>query len=203
MDNNPTVFIVDDDVTLLKSLRWLLESADLRVETYESAQRYLDTYDPSRPGCLILDVRMPGMDGLELQKALNFRHARIPTIFMTGHGDIAMAVKCLNEGAFDFLEKPYSDEDLIRRIHAALHKDSELRKKQSHCMEAAARIAQLTAREREVMDMLVSGLSNKQIAVDLGISEKTVAVHRSNMMDKLQATSVVDVIQLAAASKAS
>ena len=203
MESTPTVFIVDDDVSLLKSLRWLLEAAHFHVETYESAEHYLSAYDPSRPGCLVLDVRMPGMDGLELQKALNFRSATIPTLFMTGHGDIAMAVKCLNEGAFDFIEKPYNDQELVQRIQAALQKDGEIRRKLWHCSEAATRIAQLTAREREVMELLVTGSSNKQIATDLGISEKTVAVHRSNMMDKLQASSVVDLIQLAAASKAS
>lgn len=196
-----TVFIVDDDPVVLKSLRWLLESDHLKVEIFNSAQAFLDAYDASRPGCLVLDVRMPGMSGVELQQALKERQAAIPIIFITAYGEVPTAVRCLNEGAVDFIEKPYDDAQLLARVHAALEMDARSRREGLRRQEAEARIAQLTPRERQVMDLIVQGLSNKQIAQQLQINEKTVAVHRSNMMTKLQADSVVDVIRQATMSR--
>lgn len=197
VDSQATVYVVDDDRELLQALRWLLESAHFGVETFGSAQEFLDAYDPAQPGCLLLDVRMPSMSGIELQQVLKSQHKTIPIVFLTGHGDVPMAVQCLNSGGFHFLEKPFKDEELLDQISAAIRKDAELRRDSSKRTEASTLLSQLTCREREVMQLLLAGLANKQVASRLEISEKTVAVHRSNLMSKLGARSLVDLVRLA------
>lgn len=197
VDNQATVFVVDDDRELLQALRWLLESAHFGVQTYGSAQEFLDAYDPAQPGCLLLDVRMPGMSGIELQQVLKSQHKTIPIVFLTGHGDVPMAVQCLNSGGFHFLEKPFKDEELLDRINAALRRDGALRHDSSQRAEASTLLSQLTCREQEVMQLLLAGLANKQIGSRLDISEKTVAVHRSNLMSKLGTTSLIELVRLA------
>ena len=202
MDNQATVYVVDDDRELLQALRWLLESAHFGVETFGAAQEFLDAYDPTQPGCLLLDIRMPSMSGIELQRVLKSQNKTIPIIFLTGHGDVRMAVQCMNSGGFDFLEKPFKDEELLDRINSAIRKDTELHRDTSQRTEASTLLSQLTCREREVMQLLLGGLANKQIATRLDISEKTVAVHRSNLMSKLGATSLVDLVRLARTAQA-
>ncbi len=191
------VYIVDDDKALLKSLRWLLESVDLNVVAFESAREFLDNFDPDTPGCLLLDVRMPSMSGLELRHILQERGVNIPTIVFTGHGDVGMAVECMKTGAFDFIEKPCNEQQLVDRVHDAIEHDQALRKRQASLVEASALYGRLTPRERELMELIVEGLPNKQSAVRLGISEKTVEVHRSRIMKKLEAKGVADVVKLA------
>ena len=197
VDNPATVYVVDDDRELLQALRWLLESAHFGVETFGAAQEFIDAYDPAKPGCLLLDVRMPGMSGIELQQVLKSQNKNIPIVFLTGHGDVPMAVQCLNSGGFHFLEKPFKDEELLDRISAALRRDGELRHDSSQRTEASTLLSQLTCREREVMQLLLDGLTNRRVASRLDISEKTVAAHRSNLMRRLGATSLVDLVRLA------
>ncbi len=193
----PVVHVVDDDPNLLKSLRWLLESVGLKVATFDRARDFLADFDPAQPGCVILDVRMPGMSGLELTQHLKSRHIAIPVILLTGHGDTGMAVQSMRDGAFDFVEKPYSEQKLLDRIHEAIEHDCRTRRELAERDEALSRVAQLTPREREVLDLIVQGLGNKQMASRLGISEKTVEVHRSRIMKKLEAKGVADVVKLA------
>lgn len=201
--NSPTVFIVDDDQAVARSLRWLIESVRLRVETFSSAQTFLSGYDASVPGCLVLDVRMPGMSGLELQERLALRCAYVsPIIFITGHGDVRMAVRAVQAGAFDFVEKPFNDQDLLDCIQRAIAHDAELRSRAEQQQQVKALMASLTPREREVLDRVVEGLSNKAIASNLGLSAKTVEVHRARVMEKLHARSVSDLVKLALKNQA-
>ena len=193
----PVVHVVDDDPSLLKSLRWLLESVGLTVATFKSAQDFLADFDPAQPGCVLLDVRMPGMSGLELHQDLKSRNIPIPIIVFTGHGDVAMAVQCMKDGAFDFIEKPYNEQELVDRINDAIELDRRTRRESAEREEAIARIAHLTPREREVMDLIVEGLANKQMAARLGISEKTIEVHRSRAKTKLGADSVAELVKIA------
>lgn len=193
----PVVHVVDDDPHLLKSVRWLLESVGLNVATFESAKEFLLQFNEVRRGCVLLDVRMPEMSGLELQEDLRKRSITIPIIVFTGHGDVAMAVQCMKAGAFDFIEKPHNEQRLIDRIHDAIEHDKELRAKHEVGEEARALIARLTPREGEVLELIVQGLANKQTAARLGISEKTVEVHRSRVMGKLKAKGVADAIKIA------
>lgn len=195
--NEPTVFIVDDDQAVARSLRWLIESVRLRVETFASAQAFIDGYDVGKPGCLVLDVRMPGMSGLDLQERLVARRIRVPIIFITGHGDVQMAVRAIQAGAFDFVEKPFNDQDLLDRIQKAIALDADQRDKEALRIQLRNLFAGLTPREREVLDLVVEGLSNKAIANSLGLSAKTVEVHRAKVMDKMQARSVSDLVKLA------
>ena len=197
MDMEPVVHVVDDDPNLLKSLRWLLESVGRKVETFESGQAFLADFDPTQPGCLLLDIRMPGMSGLELTQHLQSHNITIPIILFTGHGDVPMAVQSMKDGAFDFIEKPYNEQKLLDRINDAMEHDRRLRQEAVERDEAVSRIELLTPREREVMHLIVEGLANKQIAARLGISEKTVEVHRSRAKTKLRAESVAELVKIA------
>ncbi|MCF8174313.1 MAG: response regulator transcription factor [Burkholderiaceae bacterium] len=200
--NEPTVFIVDDDQAVARSLRWLIESVRLKVETFSSAQAFIDGYDAGKPGCLVLDVRMPGMSGLDLQERLAAQRIHVPIIFITGHGDVQMAVRAVQAGAFDFVEKPFNDQDLLDRIQKAIALDADQRGKEALRVQLRSLFAGLTPREREVLDLVVEGLSNKAIANSLGLSAKTVEVHRAKVMDKMQARSVSDLVKLSIQNQA-
>jgi two-component system response regulator FixJ len=196
MSRVTTVFVVDDDQAMRASLKWLIESVGMQVETYESAQAFLDDYYPGRAGCLLLDVRMPGMGGLELQTYLARREIRIPVIIITGHGDVSMAVKAMKVGAVDFIEKPFDDEELLNSIRNALQHDEKQRVLRAQRADIAARMAELTPREHEVMAMVTDGKSNKEIAATLGVSAKTVEVHRARVMDKMRADSLAELVRM-------
>jgi FixJ family two-component response regulator len=191
-----TVFIVDDDHGVRKSLRWLVGSVGLPVETYGSARDFLDSFDPDRPGCLVVDVRMPGMSGPDLQEELKSRNATLPIIFITGYGDVQTAVRTLRNGAADFIEKPFSNQLLLDRIQRAIEFDQAERHRLAEHSRVAARASRLTPREREVVDLVAAGKPSKMIAVDLGVSEKTVEFHRSNIMNKLGARSLADLLRV-------
>jgi RNA polymerase sigma factor (sigma-70 family) len=197
MNQDMTVFIVDDDQAMRSSLQWLIESVGMKVETYESAQAFLDAHYPGRAGCLLLDVRMPGMSGLELQQYLVRREIRLPVIIITGHGDVSMAVKAMKAGAVDFIEKPFDDEELLNSIRSAVQHDEKRRALRAQRADIAARMAELTPREHEVMAMVTDGKSNKEIAAALGVSAKTVEVHRARVMDKMRADSLAELVRLA------
>src|SRR5579863_3622716 len=192
----PTVFVVDDDEGVRNSLRFLLKSVGLPARALASAGEFLESYKPSQPGCLVLDVRMPGMSGLELQQQLNLRGAVIPVIFITGHGDIPMAVEAMQQGAFDFLQKPFRDQDLIDRIQRALEKDRISREELTQRSHIRERLDTLTPREREVLDLVTSGKPNKIIASDLGLSQRTVEIHRARVMEKMGASSLAQLVRM-------
>ncbi|BBO21897.1 MAG: DNA-binding response regulator [Rhodocyclaceae bacterium] len=201
--SDATVFIIDDDQAVARSLRWLIETVQLKVETFTSAQDFLDHYDADKPGCLVLDVRMPGMSGLELQERLTARRSyHPPIIFITGHGDVQMAVRAVQAGAFDFVEKPFNDQDLLDRIQKAITHDAGQRGKEEQRSQLKALFASLTPREREVLDHVVEGMSNKGIANALGLSAKTVEVHRAKVMEKLHARSLSDLVKMAMQNQA-
>lgn len=191
-----TVFIVDDDDAMRESLTWLIESVGLQVETYASADDFLQSYYPGRPGCVLLDIRMPGMSGLELQSYLQQQQISVPVIMITGHGDVPMAVRAMKSGAIDFIEKPFNDEQLLESIRNALAIDDTRRDEQAFKAEVASRLAQLTPRESEVMDMVTAGKSNKEIANELGVSSKTVEAHRAKVMEKMEARSLAELVRL-------
>jgi two-component system response regulator FixJ len=192
----PTVFVVDDDEAVRDALRLLLESAELKAETYPCAQAFLDAYDPERTGCLVLDLRMPGLSGLDLQERLRENNIALPVIMLTGHGDVPAAVRALKGGAVDFLEKPYDSEMLLGRIRQAIDRDRQMRE-QSHRQAAVAeRLEHLTPREREVLDMIVAGKANKVIAFELDISERTVELHRARIMRKMGARSLPQLMRM-------
>jgi two-component system, LuxR family, response regulator FixJ len=195
-ESPPTVFIVDDDSGVRSSIRVLMKSVGLLATPYASAKEFLDAYNPHQPGCLVLDIRMPGMSGLELQEVLNERGAVIPVIFITGHGDIPMAVEAMRLGAFDFLQKPFRDQDLIDRIQKALERDKETREALREHGRIRARIASLTPREKEVLELLTSGKANKMMAQDLGLSQRTVEIHRAHVMEKMGAKSVAQLVRM-------
>lgn len=192
----PTVFVVDDDPAMRESLRWLIESVGLRVETFATGNEFLQQYHPSRGGCLVLDVRMPGMSGLELQEKLRSQGVRLPVIILTGHADVPMAVRALKAGAMDFVEKPFSDQLLLDRIQHAIELDRETRKGQRELDKIEARIARLTPRERQVMDRVVAGKANREIADELGLSPKTIEVHRAHVMEKMEVDSLAELVQV-------
>ena len=192
-----TVFIVDDDEAVRDSLRWLLEANGYRVRAYESAEAFLAAYDPTVVGVLIVDVRMPGMSGLELQEHLIARKIPLPTVFITGHGDVPMAVSTIKKGAVDFLEKPFSDADLRIIVANMFQKAHEQAAEAAHRRDREAMLARLTSREQQVLERIVAGRLNKQIADDLGISIKTVEAHRANIMEKLQVATVADLMKVA------
>ena len=194
--SEPTVFIVDDDHAVARSLRWLIETVRLKVETFASAQAFLDGYDAAKPGCMVLDVRMPVMSGLDLQERLAARRIHVPIIFITGHGDVQMAVRAVQSGAFDFVEKPFNDQDLLDRIQKAITFDAGQRVRDAQRMQLRSLFAGLTPREREVLDLVVEGMSNKAIANSLGLSAKTVEVHRAKVMEKMHARSVSDLVKM-------
>jgi two-component system, LuxR family, response regulator FixJ len=192
----PTVFVVDDDEGVRKSLRFLLQSVRLATCALASAREFLDTYKPSQAGCLVLDVRMPGMSGLELQQQLNLRGAVIPVIFMTGHGDIPMAVEAMQQGAFDFLQKPFRDQDLIDRIKRALEHDARNRVSLEQHSKIRERLGSLTPREREVMALMTRGKLNKVMAAELGVSRRTIEIHRERVMEKSGADSLAQLVRM-------
>jgi two-component system, LuxR family, response regulator FixJ len=192
----PTVYIVDDDSGVRSSIRVLMKSVGLPATPFPSAREFLAAYHPNHPGCLVLDIRMPGMSGLELQEALNERGAVIPVIFITGHGDIPMAVEAMRHGAFDFLQKPFRDQDLIDRIQQAMARDAETRQSLQEHSRIRARIASLTPREKEVLELLTSGKANKMMAQDLGLSQRTVEIHRAHVMEKMGAKSVAQLVRM-------
>lgn len=190
------VYVVDDDPAMRSSLRWLIESVGLVVCTCASAQEFLNTYDPSQPGCLVLDVRMPGMSGFDLQQVLLQRQITIPIVIITGYAEVPLAVRAMKAGAFDFIEKPFSDQTLLDRIRAAVAQDEETRRRATVRAELEARLRLLTARERQVLLRVVAGKSNKQIAAELNLSPKTVEVHRAHVMEKLKVASLADLIRV-------
>ncbi len=192
----PTTFVIDDDEAVRASLRLLLKSVNLPVLTYPSAQAFLPTYDVRQAGCLVLDIRMPGMSGLELQQQLNLQGATIPVIFMTGHGDVPMAVEAMQHGAFDFLQKPFRDQDLIDRVQRALERDALLRSQLRSTDRIRERLDSLTAREREVLDFMVAGKANKVMAADLSLSQRTIEIHRARVMEKMQARSLAQLVRM-------
>jgi RNA polymerase sigma factor (sigma-70 family) len=193
--NDPIIFVVDDDEAVRLSTEMLIRSMGLRVESFESAAEFLEDFDPQQPGCVILDIRMPGMSGLELQHHLNEIGATIPVIFVTGHGDVPMAVKAMKSGAVDFIQKPFRDQELIDRVHAAIDRDSEQRRESKDHARIQERIDALTSRELEVMHLVVEGLANKEIASDLGLSPRTVEIHRARVMSKMEAQSLPDLVR--------
>jgi two-component system response regulator FixJ len=195
-ESRPTVYIVDDDEAVRDSLRLLLKSVGLAASALPTAQAFLASYSPHQSGCLVLDVRMPGISGLELQQQLNLRGAVLPVIFITGHGDIPMAVEAMQQGAFDFLQKPFRDQDLIERIQRALVRDETNRaelKEHTHTLE---RFETLTPREREVLTLITGGKANKVMAGDLGISQRTVEIHRARVMEKMYAASLAQLVRM-------
>lgn len=196
MKDKQTVFVVDDDAAVRDSLSWLIKSVGLNVETHGSAQEFLNACTPNRAGCLVLDVRMPGMSGLDLQEKLASVRIFLPVIIITGHGDVPMAVRTVKSGAFDFIEKPFNDQVLLDRIQQALEKDAEQRVQQGERDEISRRINKLTPREKEVMDLVVAGNPNKIIASELGISCRTVEIHRGRVMEKMQANSLSDLMRI-------
>jgi FixJ family two-component response regulator len=196
MNRNPTVYVVDDDEAVRSSLRLLLKSVGLPAVAYGAAREFLGAYDADQPGCLVLDVRMPGMSGLELQEELNRRGAIIPVIFITGHGDIPMAVEAMQHGAFDFLQKPFRDQDLIDRIQRGLETDSRNRADLREQEQIRDRYESLTPREREVLTLVTKGKANKVMAGDLGVSQRTVEIHRARVMEKMGASSLAQLVRM-------
>ncbi len=195
MNASPTVFIIDDDQAVRDAVGLLLRTAGLDVETFPRAAAFLESTAVRRPGCLVLDVRMPGMSGLELQRQLQQQGCRTPIIFMTGHGDVPMAIRAMKAGAFDFIEKPFQGEALLTRVREALQLDALERRRQVRRAEAMERMALLSPREREVLERVTAGQYNKVIAAELGISLSTVEIHRKRVMEKLQAGSLSDLIR--------
>ena len=189
------VFVVDDDASVRKALARSIQAAGLNVKTFASAREFLDQGPPEGPGCLVLDVRMPDLSGLDLQAELNSRNVQTPIIFITGHGDIPVTVKAMKGGAVDFLPKPFKVSNLLRVIQEALKKDERLQASRAENTEVQRRIQTLTPREREVLGLVVKGLLNKQIAAELGAAERTVKVHRGRVMHKMQVQSVADLVR--------
>ncbi len=191
-----TVYVVDDDDAVRNSLRLLLKSAGLTAEIAASAPEFLSGYDPGHPGCLVLDVRMPGMSGLDMQHELNMRGATLPVIFITGHGDIPMAVEAMQQGAFDFLQKPFRDSDLLERVQRALARDAQNRTRLRHTDRIRERLSSLSPREREVLELVTQGKANKMVAGDLGVSQRTVEIHRAHVMQKMEAGSLAELVRM-------
>jgi two-component system, LuxR family, response regulator FixJ len=196
-DSPSTVFVVDDDRAMRQSLQWLIESVGLAVETFSSARAFLESYDPRRPGCLVLDIRMPEMSGLELQDKLGAGGETLPIIIITGHGDVSTAVRALKAGAVDFVEKPFNGQALLDRINRALDLDRERYRTRTERIDTETRLSLLTPREREVLDLVVAGQANKAIARQLQISMKTVETHRAKVMEKMGADSLPSLVRTA------
>ncbi|WP_428623692.1 response regulator transcription factor [Sedimenticola sp.] len=194
--NKSTVFIVDDDREVREALQLLMESVGLQVEVFDSANAYLEQFDASRPGCIILDVRMPGMSGLDLQNLLLEKPLCPPIIIITGHGDVPMAVRAVQAGAVDFIQKPFNDQALLDSVHRALERDDRQRGEATHIAEIKQRLSRLTPREREVLELVVQGLRNKLIAAELSVSQSTVEAHRAKVMDKMEAKTLSDLMRM-------
>jgi RNA polymerase sigma factor (sigma-70 family) len=196
MNSESTIFLVDDQVSVLRALSRLLRSAGLSVETFRSGQEFLQRYDANAAGCLVLDIAIPGLNGLELQQTLNFKGIELPIIFLTGHGDIPMSVQAMKRGALDFLTKPTNDEDLLSAIRAGLKRDRTNRQARAELAEIQQRLATLTPRERQVLVEVISGKLNKQVAAHLGVGEKTIKVHRARVIKKMKVQSVADLVRV-------
>jgi RNA polymerase sigma factor (sigma-70 family) len=197
MAMEPTVFIVDDDAEVRAALQLLMQSVGLPVEAFASAQDYLEGFDPERPGCLVLDIRMPGMSGLELQERLSAEPLHPPIVMITGHGDVPMAVRAVQAGASDFIEKPFRDQVLLDSVHRAITQDAESRGEASRIADIEKRLARLTPREREVLELVMAGDRNKVIASRLGVSQSTVEAHRAKVMEKMEAKTLSDLMRMA------
>ncbi len=194
--SKPSIYIVDDDDGMRRALTALMTTVGYHAVPFARPGEFLAKFDPKQPGCLVLDVRMPEMSGLEIQQHLNRNGALVPVILMTGHGDIPMAVQAMKDGAFDFLQKPFRDQELLDRINAALKQDAENRAVVERHADLKGRAESLTPREREVMALVVDGRANKVIAIDLGLSERTVEIHRANVMEKMGARSVAHLVKM-------
>ena len=195
MQREPTVALVDDDQSVREALKWLIESVNLRVETYASATKFLELFDPAVPGCLILDVRMPGMSGLELQENLTAQKCGLPVVIITGHADVAMCVRAFEGGAFAFLEKPVNRQKLLEQVQKAIEQDRRNRKESMPVDDIDHRVARLTPREREIMDLLVVGQSMKQIAGELQVSLPTCSKHRASVLEKMEVENDVQLVR--------
>ncbi|CAH0993420.1 Response regulator protein TodT [Sinobacterium norvegicum] len=196
MDLKPTVYIVDDDDAVRESLELLLDSVDQQAKSFDSAQAFLDSYNPDMLGCIVLDIRMPGMNGMELHKELNRQGSILPIIFVTGHGDVPMAVEAMQHGAVDFVQKPYREQELLDKINQALALDTKQRASLLEKQDIKKHLATLTARENEVLDELVEGKANKVIAAELGISQRTVEIHRARVMEKMATHSLAHLVRM-------
>ena len=192
----PVIYIVDDDDGMRRALTVLMTTVGYQPAAFARPAEFLAKYDPNQASCLVLDVRMPEMSGLEVQQQLNRNGAMLPVILITGHGDIPMAVQAMKDGAFDFLQKPFRDQDLLDRINAALKQDAQNRESVDRLADLRQRSASLTPREREVLEHVVDGKANKVIAIDLGLSERTVEIHRANVMEKMGARSVAHLVKM-------
>jgi RNA polymerase sigma factor (sigma-70 family) len=196
MTRASAVFVVDDDPSVRSSLKFLLSSVGLQVESFDSAEAFLQMKPPDAPSCLVLDVRLHGLSGLDFQRELAARNIRIPIVFVTGHGDIPMSVRAMKAGAIEFLTKPYRDQDLLDAVRIALEQDRARREQERDLTDLHQRFDSLTPREQEVISMVVSGMLNKQIAGELGTAENTVKVHRSRAMEKMNAQSIADLVRM-------
>ena len=194
--NAATIYVVDDDDGMRRALSLLLNTVGYKTAAFASPKDFLDAFKPDAAGCLVLDIRMPGMSGLELQQHLNRMGSMLPVIFITGHGDVPMAVQAMKEGAFEFVQKPFRDQDLLDRINHALEQDKENRSSLARSADVLQRIESLTPREKQVMGLVVDGAANKVIAIDLGLSELTVENHRAKVMEKMGARSVAHLVKL-------
>jgi two-component system response regulator FixJ len=192
----PTVYVIDDDEAVRDSISMLLDTENIEHKVYASAIDFLNAYNDSMCGCLVLDIRMPGMTGLELQETLNKRHASLPIIFITGHGDIPMAVEAMRRGALDFLRKPFGEDDLLQRVNEALAQAAEGREERHAHEVANEHFASLSPREREVFERVAAGQANKFVAIELGISERTVEIHRAQVMKKMGARSLAQLVRM-------
>lgn len=195
----PTVFVIDDDEAVRKGMSLLIKSVGLQVDTFANAKEFLEVYNPDRPGCIVLDIRMPGMSGMDLQQWLVEQKSPLPVIIVTGHGDVTMAVRAVKMGAIDFLEKPFRDQVLLDRVQKAIQIDAERREHLTDLKAKEARLSTLTPRERQVMEMVVMGKPNKVIAADLGLSQKTVEFHRAHVMEKTDVDSLAELVKLCVA----
>ncbi len=194
---SPTVFVIDDDAAVRKAVSRLLRSAGIAVAGFASPGEFLAQYDPDMPGCLVLDLAMPDINGLQLQTTLAKKGCTLPIIFLTGHGDVSKSVQAMKHGAFDFFSKPVKEKDLLPAVRAAIERDAVARREQARLSEICARLDTLTPREREVLEHVVAGKLNKQIASDLGITEATVKMHRARVMTKMKVQGVADLVRLA------
>ena len=195
-DQNSTVYIVDDDQAIRHAMELLMRSVGLDYEIFHSGDEFLSSYTNERAGCLVLDIRMPGLGGLELQEKLNELGSTLPIIFITGHGDVPMAVEAMQKGAVDFIQKPFRDQELLDQISEAVKTDQARRSERDQKTEVLDHVGKLTKREREVMDLVVTGKPNKVIAYELGVSQRTVEIHRARVMEKMEASALADLVRM-------